>query len=94
MKAIWKFAFTSTGEFSIDIPGGAEILCVHIHYGVSCLYVLLDTGNTVETRTFVVHGTGHPVSSSENKKYIGTYQESGGDLVWHLFELMEASNGD
>ena len=69
------------------MPKGAEILTVQLQ-GVPCFWALVEPSAKNEKRTFIIHGTGHNIST-ENKKYIGTYQECEGSLVWHVFELVK-----
>jgi hypothetical protein len=89
MKVIWEFPFENMGMLGIDMPVGAEILTVQVQDGVPCIWAMVDPGQEKENRIIVVHGTGHPVQQAEEKKYIGTYQEWNGSLIWHVFELAE-----
>ena len=89
MKTIWKFPFENKGMFELDMPKGAEILDVQVQDGIPCIWALVDLGQEKEKRIIVIHGTGHPVQQAEQKKYIGTYQECEGSLIWHVFELVE-----
>ena len=41
----------------------------------------------MELRTFLVKGTGHPLPD-RGLRYVGTVQEAGGRLVWHVFEQL------
>ena len=89
MKTIWKFQFENKGMFGLDMPKGAEILTVQVQEGVPCIWAMVDPGQEKENRIIVIHGTGHPVQQAGQKKYIGTYQECEGSLIWHVFELVE-----
>jgi hypothetical protein len=84
MKTIWKFSLDDPMG-SLQMPIGAEILCLQIQRGVPCIWVKVDDSAKVERRTFIVVGTGHKLSVNANK-YIGTFQEANGDLIWHVFE--------
>lgn len=90
MKTIWKYELETLDLFGLDMPCGAEVLTVQMQNGKPCLWVLVDPSKYKENRTFAIHGTGHGVSNAENKKYIGTYQLMGGELVFHLFELRDS----
>jgi hypothetical protein len=47
----------------------------------------------VETRTFRIYGTGHVMDGvSEESTYVGTVVCAGGDLVWHMYEVLEVSS--
>ena len=87
-KSIWKFPVDAVDLFGVEMPEGAEILSVQVQRGTPCVWAMVDPGRKKETRNFVVYGTGHPVSNSGAKKFIGTFQLGGGDLVFHLFELI------
>lgn len=92
MRTIWKFPFENMGMFGLDMPKGAEILTVQVQGGIPCIWEMVDPGQEKKKRTIVIHGTGHPIQQAEEKKYIGTYQEMQGELIWHVFEL-EDGNG-
>lgn len=85
MKSIWKFPFEITGEQKIFMPRTAKILSVQVQHGTPCIWALVDTDEQKTERTFIVHGTGHPCSCDASE-FIGTFQISGGALVFHLFE--------
>ena len=90
---IWKYPFTTADTFCLSIPKGGKILSLDIQYGPT-IWALVDTEQPGEQRTFVTYGTGCPIISPESKTYIGTYQEMGGALVWHVFELLERKNNE
>lgn len=81
-KRIWKYPIALQDAQFIEMPKGAEILCVQMQDGNPCLWALVLPGET-ERRKIEIYGTGHPVSELE-LAYIGTYQE--GPYVWHVFE--------
>lgn len=85
MKSIWKFPFEVTNEQKIFMPRTAKVLSVQMQNGVPCMWVLVDTEEQKEARTFIVQGTGHPCVCDVSE-FIGTFQMSGGTLVFHLFE--------
>ena len=82
MKTIWKYKIDVVdGPQIIDIPIDADI--VKIEGGF--FWAIVDTEIELEERIFFVHGTGHEITDSRCKYYIGTWFE--GPFVWHLFEL-------
>jgi len=89
MKTIWKFPFETTDMFRVAMPKNSKILDIQVQDGIPCMWALVDTDSIKHNRAFFIHGTGHEVSQVDDKKYIGTYQERGGSLVWHVFELVE-----
>lgn len=86
-KQIWKFNLLVQSIQKIEIPRGAEIISVQSQNGIGVMWAICDTMAEKETRTFMVFGTGHNIPS-KGLKYMGTYQENGGSLVWHLFEVI------
>ncbi len=91
MKSIYKYPVlvTGAGKFSRLMPEGAQILTVQVQHTEPCIWALVDVDAVCTTRRqFVWIGTGHK-SEHENAQYIGTIQELGGSLIWHLFELTD-----
>lgn len=92
MTTIWKFPIDlSQGpRVAIDMPMDAKILTLQVQNGVPCLWALVDPSAPIETKPFVVVGTGHekPIHATA---YVGTWQD--GPFVWHLFaELQRATS--
>lgn len=87
MKQIWKFALSISGEQCVVMPRGAEILCVQMQHNQPQLWALCDPGQpNGAPRTISIHGTGNNVPDNPGR-YIGTFQMSGGALIWHAFEV-------
>ena len=83
MKQIWKYVIDPAAE--IDMPWGAEILCIQAQNDVACMWALVDpTARTIK-RKFSVYGTGQVIPEVPGK-YLGTFQLHGGSLVFHVFE--------
>ena len=87
MKTIWKYEFAVLDLFALDMPIGAEILCVKPQQDKTCLWALVENSAEKEKRIFYIHGTGHTITQPENKKYIDSFFPPGSQFVWHLFEL-------
>lgn len=93
MKTIYKFRIPKiTDDFGIEMPFGAKILTVQTQHELPCIWAIVDTENGNEMRNFKLYGTGHPIETSLFHTYIGTFQLRGGDLVFHLFEVMKEGN--
>lgn len=83
--SIWKFPLVAVKN-EIEMPAGAELLHVGLDPdGESCVWVKVNPDALLETRRFVVTGTGHPLPS-EPHKYIGTWRAE--RFIWHLVELL------
>lgn len=86
MKRIYKYPLAITGLQSVPLPVGAEILTVQMQGDSLCLWALVDAKVvSVTRRTFEVFGTGHDMDTNP-RTYLGTVQQAGGALVWHVFE--------
>ena len=87
-KTIWKFELETKDQNIIQMPKGAEILCIQEQYGKPCIWALVDPNEEKEVKTFEIFGTGHPVycDMGISRIYKGTYQLNSGALVFHVFE--------
>lgn len=90
MKAIWKWDIPLGDEFSFKMPKGAKILCIQEQHDFPKLLAIVDTSQEGEERRFITYGTGHEMRSGDHV-YVGTYQLHRGRLVFHVFEIAEAS---
>lgn len=87
-KQIWKYELQNEGVQELKMPKGADILTVQTQYEKPCLWALVNPDAVEVSRGFMIYGTGHPVPTEPYPhKYIGTYQLSGGALVFHVFEF-------
>ncbi len=87
--AVYKYSFPVNDEISLELPIGAEVLTVQDQRDTPQLWALVDTQeDRKEIRTFVYIGTGHkhPKEFWLGLKYITTFQQLDGSLVWHVFE--------
>lgn len=83
---IWKYEIGVTDEQTVMVPEGAEILCVQMQGTTPCLWALVNPKLKPAPRTIEIHGTGNPQAPETAAHYIGTFQQFGGRLVWHVFE--------
>lgn len=83
---VWKYQLnTYTGETTLQLPAGATPLRVDDVDDEHLLWVLLDASKPLETRTFVVFGTGAFIP--DGHKYINTFFSDGREF--HAFERIE-----
>ena len=85
MKTIFKYPLAVQDEQEIMLPAGARVLCVQVQRGVPCLWAVVDPEIGKLSHTIHIRGTGHPVEGIENFEYMGTFQLSGGDFIFHVF---------
>lgn len=88
MSKIWKYGIPIEDEFTINLPIGSHTLCVQNQYNAPNIWVRVPDKVSIgyEKRSFFIFGTGHPIDDSIPMRYIGTFQQFEGQLVWHLFE--------
>ncbi len=91
MKTIHKYALEISDEQGIYMPQGAELLTVQMQYGHPCVWALVDTDAPPCLRGFAIRGTGHPARGLSRKDYVGTVQDRGGSLIWHVFDLGQSA---
>ncbi|MFX0134751.1 MAG: hypothetical protein ACFFDN_14010 [Candidatus Hodarchaeota archaeon] len=90
MKKIYKYQIPFEDVFTMFLPIGAKILMVGDQNDKAYLWALVNPNNDTEDRYFRLAGTGHPIEhKDENLKYINSFMQLGGRLVWHLFEIIE-----
>lgn len=85
MKRIFKWTLAMVGEEQIDLPTGAEILCVQMQGEHPQIWALCDPGQPKTSRTIVTYGTGHSIPDNPGH-YIGTFQLFEGKFIGHVFE--------
>ena len=89
MKSIYKYTLLTTDETILDLPLNSEILSVKEQFGDICIWVKVDLGeSTLESRKFVIYGTGHKIDK-DNLKFIDTVVLFNGSFVLHVFEHFE-----
>lgn len=89
MKSIYKYTLLTTDETILDLPLNSEILSVKEQLGDICIWVKVDLGeSTLESRKFVIYGTGHKIDK-DNLKFIDTVLLFNSGLVLHVFEHFE-----
>ena len=89
MRTIHKYNMPLGNEAFLSLPVGAQVLCVKEQYGQLCLWAKIDTGNSpLETRRFLIVGTGHEIPAATRLDYIDTVMFMSGQLVLHVFEVL------
>lgn len=87
MRYVWKAPLRWPADVSIvQLPRGAELLTVAKQGESLCLWALCDPDQAPASYEIRTCGTGHPVDDYHGK-YLGTWQEAGGELVFHAFGL-------
>ena len=81
------------GNLIVEMPYGAKILTMQLQCGEPCVWALVDPEEErIQKRAFRIFGTGWDIPESPAMEYVGTYQELGGALVWHVFEGLSVAS--
>jgi len=88
MHHIFKYPLEVTNRQIIQMPKGADILCIQVQKGLPCLWVNVNDKHELQDYIIETFGTGHNVNFGV-RKYIGTYQLNGGSFVGHVFKATE-----
>ncbi len=91
MLRVYKYELPLNDYFELELQRGAEILKVETQFDNPQIWVLLDPDEPImETRKFRFAGTGHPiVEELEKLDFISTFQMRDGNLIFHVFEVIE-----
>lgn len=89
MLKVFKYPVPIGDAVTIDMPAGAQPLHVAEQHGTVCLWALVDPARPPVPRRFRFAGTGHEITEDlAYLNHVGTFFMRGGDLVFHLFEIM------
>jgi len=91
---VYKYVVFAQSPFALEFPLGAKFLSVQTQRGAPQAWFLVDEKETrTETRMFYTIGTGHDLPAVDgmtgrewNMEFLGTFQLSAGEFVFHLFE--------
>lgn len=82
---IWKFPLLLTDGQAVFMPADAQLLTVAVQHGVPCLWAIVDPAKAQVGRSIFCVGTGNPMPTLGNPRYLGTTQHEDGRLVFHWF---------
>jgi len=89
MLTVYKYQVPIVDNFELELPVGAKILSFMEQRGAPCVWVLIDPDMHHEVRRFRLAGTGHPITIDPDElRFVGSVLLRGGDLVFHLFEII------
>lgn len=89
-RTIWKLPLPVADEITLQMPQGAEILCLQMQHDKPTIWVRCDDDPAFANRVQRVlqwRGTGH--NADGTGAYVGTVQLDDGALVFHLFDKGE-----
>jgi hypothetical protein len=85
MKKVYKYFCPVDDSIEIVLPIDAQILKFDTQNKYLCMWALVDTDKTDETRRFRIAGTGHDIDEQLKLEYINTFYFD--SLVFHVFEV-------
>jgi hypothetical protein len=85
---IFKYEIPIEDDCELMLPKNAKILSFQIQNDKPVIWAIVDVHRELETRKFMLRGTGHTVDETKIKSYLGTIQLLQGSLVFHLFEAI------
>ena len=85
MKRVYKYSVPMKDKFYIEMPKGAEILCVQVQHERPHIWALVDPSEEIQRFIFRLAGTGGDIDDKLVLKYIGTFQMDDGIFIGHLF---------
>lgn len=88
-ETIWKAVLRAAEIQEIEVPTGAELLCVREQFDNVCIWYRCDPSAAMSTRKIAIVGTGHPAPSKEQARYLGTAALRNGRLMFHVFEELK-----
>ncbi len=87
-KTLWKFPLECFGGAqSFSVPAAGVIRFFGMQGTTPCLWIEVHQDAPSEIRSFIIHGTGHPIPIAE--AYLGTCFD--GPLVWHVYEVYDSA---
>ena len=88
MHTIYKYEIPMAGEFTIQMPEGAQVLDIQVQREAPMMWVLVDPEKPIKHRHFRMYGTGHPISDDIAVLYHhGSFQLQNGNFLGHVFEV-------
>ena len=85
METIWKYRLGAVSVETLAVPLGGGILCVQVQDEYPCLWIRVDPTKAKVERKIMIFGAGHDLPANAGE-YIGTFQISNGDYIFHVFE--------
>ena len=83
-ERVYKYPLPIGDWVSIEMPVGAQPLCVQVQAGQPWMWARVEIGEPPTTHHFRIAVTGHNLGSNVGK-HIGSFQMHGGALVFHVF---------
>lgn len=88
MRTVHKFWLAVTDDQIVMMPRGSAVLTVQEQGGRLAMWAIVNTEAPHAAHRIAVVGTGNPMPVDLHRgNYIGSVQQHGGALVWHIFCL-------
>lgn len=90
MKTIYKYPFQPNDFIEIEMPIDSKVLTIETQHEMPCMWVEQDTDKPKYKQKFAIVGTGQNLVNTYKygaPEYVGSFQMSGGRLVFHVYKL-------
>jgi len=88
-KDVWDLPGFVPYEVTIEMPKGARITGVSVQFEALCLWALVNTGEQIKKRKFLVAQTGMTINEREAQLTpIQTLILDDGEYVLHIYEVV------
>jgi len=87
-NVIWKFNLAVKSHQEINLPKGFKILNLQTQFESPTFWAMVDDDpdpNEMQTVRFATFNTGDTYEPLNQMEYVGTYQMSAGNYVYHVF---------
>lgn len=91
MKSIFKYPINICQRQSVRMPLGAQIISAQIQCDDLMLRAFVSPDEKAVNRIVNIYGTGHAMPNNPGH-FVGTVQQDGGSLVWHVFAENEVQS--
>jgi hypothetical protein len=93
MDTVWKYELGRKRVSCHAIPESPLFLTVQMQFSSMCVWAQVDDTKPKRQYWFIVMGTGHEMPTNPYHAYVGTFQEMGGVMVFHVFVYTEPPKG-
>ena len=90
IRQVWKFPLALRYQQAVSMPRGARILTVQMQEEALCLWALCNIQSEPRSRVIAILATGESAPGMCDLKYISSFQQRGGEYVFHAFEIVDA----
>lgn len=87
MNKVFKYEIALRQFTEVSMPQGATILSAGLQFDNPRIWCSVDPSKPLETRRFLLIGTGDSIPDGFDLNFISTMVVNSGHYVFHLFEV-------